>query len=93
MRGRIVWYIYGMAIYNEIKNTERGGGKESLILEITNDHKETIKDLVKAYKIKDGDEAKLIAFLIAVASHEDVKGKPLGNGIKVFLPQEDWIAH
>lgn len=82
---------YGVVQYTEhmaIKNEHKG---DTLVLEITNKHKEQMENLVKAYKIKDDDEAKLIAFLMAVADHPDVIGRPIGTSGSFFDPPQDWL--
>lgn len=81
-----------MAIQNKHEETEIDGKKQNaLILTITNGHKDTIEKLVKAYDIKEGDEAKLIAYLIAVASNEKIIGKPIGSDGRYFSPPDDWV--
>ena len=64
---------------------------DTLVLEMTNGHKDTVDKLVKAYKIKDGDEAKLIAFLIEAASQDGVIGNPIGANGKFFAPLDSWV--
>lgn len=74
-----------MAIINE------HNPKGDLILTITNRHRETIEKLVKEYKIKGADEAKLIAFLIEAVSQEGVVGNPIGANGKFFSPADSWV--
>ena len=64
---------------------------DTLVLEITNGHKEEVENLVEAYKIKDGDEAKLIAYLLGVASHESVIGSSIGANGRFFSPPDEWV--
>ena len=80
-----LWYTFYMAITNET-NT-----KGELILTVTNGHKETIEKLVKAYRIKGSDEAKLIAFLIDAVSQEGVIGNPIGGNGRYFTPTDSWV--
>ena len=82
-----------MAIYDKIETTEGEDGekKEALILTITNGHKETIENLVRAYNIKGGDPAKLLAFFISVASEESVIGRPLGTTGNFFSLSREWV--
>ena len=65
--------------------------QDALVLTITNSHKSAIEKLVDAYKVKEKDEAKLIAFLIAVAGEEGVIGKPIGADGRFFSPPDEWI--
>ena len=83
-----------MAIYDtiEVMEGEDGEKKEALILTITSGHKETIEKLVRAYAIKDGDPAKLIAFLIDVASEKSVIGRPLGTTGNFFSLPREWVV-
>ena len=74
-----------MAIENS--HNEKG----DLVLTITNGHKETVEKLVKAYKIKDGDEAKLIAFLTDAVAQDGVIGSPIGANGKFFSPADHWV--
>ena len=82
-----------MAIYNKIETTEVEGEekKDALILTVTNGHKEAIDKIVKAYNIKDGDPAKLLAFFISVASEESVIGKPIGTTGSLFSLPREWV--
>ena len=79
-----------MAIYNKIETTEVEGEekKDALILIVTNGHKEAIDKIVKAYNIKDGDPAKLLAFFISVASEESVIGETSWNNWQLFFIAE-----
>ena len=64
---------------------------ESFVLTISNGHKKTIESLVKAYRIKDADEAKLVAFLIDAVSQDGVVGNPIGANGKYFYPADSWV--
>ena len=82
-----------MAIENTYKTIKKEDGEEqeALVLTLTNRHKKNIEELVEAYNVKEKDEAKLIAYLLAVASQEGVKGEPIGANGKFFALPDDWV--
>ena len=81
-----------MAIQNQQeKVVVDGEEQDALVLTITNSHKSAIERLVDAYKVKEKDEAKLIAFLIATAGEEGVIGRPIGANGRFFSPPDEWV--
>ena len=80
-----------MAIVEKREKDKKGN--DAFVLTITNGHKDEIDKIIDAYKIKDKDPSKVIAFLLQVASQKDNLGKPLGTSIGGFyIPPKEWVV-